>query len=515
MSTRRIPTVEIVELIRVLRAGESDRSVVTLLGLNRRTVASYRHWAAEHGLLTGSMPSRAAVEQVLTATRPPQLPPQQRSTVAAYEAEIIDYRLRGLEVAAIRARLEEAHGPPVSYAAVWRLVQRLEPPAIKAVVRVERLPGEEAQVDFGYAGLTLDPATAAPRKSWVFVMTLAWSRHQYAEVVFDQRVATWLLCHRHAFEFFGAVPARIVPDNLKSAIVRASFTEPVAQRAYRECAEHYHFLIDPHAPRTPQHKGKVEQGGVHYVARNFLAGREPQPLAEVNAALRRWCEQTAGRRVHGTTKQRPADRFAAVERAALQPLPPTPYDPAAWKRTRLYRDCHLVVDGAYYSAPFRLVGQELWVRGGARVVELYTADHQFVATHDRVAAGERQTDLAHLPPEKVANLVLTRESCLQDAQAIGPATTQLVQTLLDHRPEDRLRSAGRLVRLAQRTSPERLERACARAIAFGAEDYPTVKRILDEGLEAADPPPVAPPSRPATFVRQASEFVASLFGGSR
>ena len=515
MSNGRIATMEIVELIRLLRAGESDRAIVSLLGLNRRTIARYRRWAREQGLLEGPMPTSARVQQLVASTLPAHLPPQQVSSVAAYADEIAAYRERGLEIAAICARLEEVHGQPVSYHAVWRLVQRQEPPATKAVVRVERQPGEEAQVDFGYAGLTIDPASGARRKSWVFVMTLAWSRHQYAEVVFDQRVETWLLCHRHAFEWFRGVPARIVPDNLKSGIVQASFTEPVAQRAYRECAEHYGFLIDPHPPRTPQHKGKVEQGGVHYVARNFLAGRDPQPRDELNAALRRWCEQTAGRRVHGTTKQAPLERFTAVEQASLRRLPPTPYDLAVWKRVRLYRDCHLVFEGAYSSAPFRLVGQQVWVRGGARVVELYTSDHQWVATHDRVAPGERQTDLTHLPPEKVPNLVISRETCLQQAQAIGPATTQFVQALLDHRPEDRLRTAGRLVRLAQRTSPERLEQACARALAFGAEDYATVKRILDGQWEAADPPPATAPPRPFMFVRQASEFVASVLGGAK
>jgi len=161
-------------------------------------------------------------------------------------------------------------------------------------------PGSEAQVDFGYAGLTLDPATGQARKSWVFVLVLSWSRHLYAEVVFDQRVETWLHCHRHAFEAWGGAPERIVPDNLKAAIVRASFTEPLAQRAYRECAAHYGFLIDPTPPRTPRHKGKVEQGGVHYIARNFLAGRAPEPLDVRTAALWRWTAQTAGRRTHGT-----------------------------------------------------------------------------------------------------------------------------------------------------------------------------------------------------------------------
>ena len=80
-------------------------------------------------------------------------------------------------------------------------------------VRVECKPGEEAQVDFGFAGLLRDPETGELRRAWAFVMTLAWSRHQYVEFVFDQKLATWLLCHRHAFEWLGGVPERVVVDN--------------------------------------------------------------------------------------------------------------------------------------------------------------------------------------------------------------------------------------------------------------------------------------------------------------
>src|SRR5215831_15049173 len=135
-------------------------------------------------------------------------------------------------MAAIRTRLEEVHGRPVSYRAIRRLVRRLEPVPLPAVVvRVEAKPGSEAQVDFGYAGLTVDPASGAVRKTWVFVMVLAYSRQLYAELVFDQRIATWLLCHVHAFAAFGGVPERVVPDNLKAAVVRASFTEPQASRS--------------------------------------------------------------------------------------------------------------------------------------------------------------------------------------------------------------------------------------------------------------------------------------------
>ena len=223
---------DVQEVVRLLRDGASNREVAALVGLNRRTVARYRRWAQEQGLLAGTLPSLRELEERLQRTLPAVLPPQQVSSLEAHAAEVAAYRAQGVEVAAIRARLEEAHGQPISYSAVWRLVRRLEgarPP--ETFVRVEVAPGSEAQVDFGYAGLTIDPATGRLRKTWAFVLVLSWSRHLYAELVFDQRVETWLLLHRHAFEALGGVPERVVLDNLKAAIVHASVHDPVVQRA--------------------------------------------------------------------------------------------------------------------------------------------------------------------------------------------------------------------------------------------------------------------------------------------
>jgi transposase len=528
MSHRRIATMDILEVLRLLRAGESDRAVRDRLGLNRRTVAKYRSWASEQGFMDGALPTPAEVRRRLEATQPVALPPQQTSSVAGYAEEIAAYRARGMEVAAIRGRLEEVHGEPISYSAVWRLVHRQEPATPEAVVRVEVAPGSQAQVDFGYAGYTIDPASGKARKTWVFVMVLSWSRHCYAELVFDQRVETWLLCHRHAFESFGAVPKGIVLDNLKAAILHASVHDPVVQRSYRECALHYDFLIDPNPPRMPYLKGKVGQGGVHYVKRNFLAGRDAtERFDDLNRKLRLWITETAGQRLHGTTKAKPLERFRETEQTAMSPLPAVPYDPASWAQLSVYRDCHVTFERAYYSAPFRLIGQQVWVRGGARTVEIFTDGHEVVATHSRVGPGERQTNLLHLPPEKVPGLVITRETCQQQAQDIGLQTAALVERLLAHRPEDRLRSAGRILALAKEAGEERLERACARALAFGNEDYPTVKRILAEGLDA-EPPLVAFPANstpsysdtasppPAfAFVRSGSEFASSLQEATR
>ena len=93
-----------------------------------------------------------------------------------------------------------------------------------------------------------------------------------------------------------------MPDNLKAAVVQACFDDPLLQQTYRECAEHYGFLIAPCRVATPRHKGKVEQGGVHFVKRNFLGGCKPGPIAQANQDVRIWCTTTAGLRIYGTTK---------------------------------------------------------------------------------------------------------------------------------------------------------------------------------------------------------------------
>ena len=121
-------------------------------------------------------------------------------------------------------------------------------------------PAEAAQVDFGKGPLISDAFSGNAVKTWIFVMTLCFSRHMYAEIVTDQKVPTWLALHQRAFESFGGVPRRVVPDNLRAAVKKALVLDPILGEAYRRMALHYGFLISPTIPRTPRHKGKVENG---------------------------------------------------------------------------------------------------------------------------------------------------------------------------------------------------------------------------------------------------------------
>ena len=111
---------------------------------------------------------------------------------------------QGLEMTAIFARLREDHGFTGSYSSIRRYVHGLCPVEPEAVVRVHTLPGEEAQVDFGSVGPLYDPKGGCLRPAYAFVATLSFSRHQYAELVFDQKIPTWIGLHRRAFESWGA-----------------------------------------------------------------------------------------------------------------------------------------------------------------------------------------------------------------------------------------------------------------------------------------------------------------------
>jgi len=504
---------DIREVLRHIQAEPSDRAVHRQTGVHRQTVKRYRDWAAAQGLLGDSLPPIEELQALLEATMPNPPPPQNVSLVAPYRDIVEQLHKEGVEMAAIHQRLKE-RGYTGSYSSVRRFVRAIDPRLPEATVRVERKPGEEGQVDFGYAGRMIDPATGELRKTWAFVLTLSWSRHQYVEFVFDQTLGTWLRLHCHAFEWLGGVPERLVIDNLKAAIVRACWDDPEIQYAYRECAEHYGFLISPCRSYTPQHKGKVEQGGVHYVKRNFLGGRQPTLLTQANQEVLVWARTTAGVRKHGTTKEQPLVRFQEVEQAYLQPLPETRYDLATWKVLTLGRDCHVHFEQAYYSAPFRLIGQELRVRGGARDVRLYTRNYHLVALHPRAEKpGARQTDLDHLPPDKVPGLIRSREGVWQAAAEIGPAAREVVTRLLDDSVVDRLASAGRLLRLRERFGDERLEAACVRALHFEDPAYKTVKHILVQGLEEEELGEMTPAPAAQAFVRPAEELVGHLEGG--
>lgn len=496
------------DVLRRLRTHQSERRIAKDLRISRVTVHKYRETAMAQGWLDAeqAMPDDATLQAVLG---PAPQTPRMASTVEPF-CEVVQRLLdEQVEMTAIWLRLRDDYGYSGSYSSVRRFADRLRPAVAEACVRVHCAPGEEMQVDFAYVGRLFDPLTQRLRPAYVFVATLSYSRHQYAELVFDQKVATWIALHQRAFAFLGGVPRRVVPDNLKAAVKQVLVFDAVLAEAYRRLAIHYGFLISPTAPRQPRHKGKVESG-VHYVQRNFMAGQQFADIECANARLKVWITEVAGTRQHGTTHQAPLHLFLTYEQAALMPLPEHPFTLCEIKPVKVHPDCHVVIAGSFYSAPYRYVGQTLDAHVSEQLVELFHGV-ELVASHVRCPQpGQWQTRLEDYPPDKAAFLTHTPMRCRQEASQIGSATHQVVELLLADRPQDRLRSVQAILRLAETVGNQRLEAACARALYFGDVSYRRIKAILNAALdrEALPEPTTQLPQRTFVFARSAAEFFA-------
>jgi transposase len=498
------------DLIHRVRLGESDRRIARDLGISRTTVRKYRQWADAQGYLQPDtpLPDDATLAAALgTAPRPPHVV----SSVEPYREVVQRLLDQGVEMKAIFHRLQDDYGYLGSYTSVRRYVHKLRPKEPEAVVRVHTAPGEEVQVDFGSVGQLYDPGSGRARRAYVFVATLCYSRHQYAELVFDQKVPTWIALHRRAFESWGGVPQRVVPDNLKAAVVKVLVHDPVLGEAYRRMAQHYGFVISPTRPYTARHKGKVENG-VHYVKRNFMAGQEFVDILVANQRLKTWVQERAGTRKHGTTHQAPLHLFHEYEQSVLLALPDQAFSLREIKQVKVHSDCHVTIDKSYYSVPYIYVGRTLDAHISEQIVEIY---HQqdLVSTHLRSqTAGQWNTRLEHYPKHKAAYLERTPAYCRQVAARLGPATSQVVETLLGDRPLYRLRSVQAILRLEETVGAQRLEAACARALHFGDPRYRRIKEILNAALDREPLPETASPT-PAqqhVFARSGKEFFADV-----
>lgn len=223
-------TLDVREVLRRLKAGETDRAIARALSVARKTVGRYRDRAQAEGWLSGELPSTFELELRLKAMVPKCALPRQPFKAADHKDRIKTLVDDGVQSKAIYQRLREDHKFLGSYSSVYRYVKSLRPGTPEGFVRIEVDPGDEAQVDFGSAGEQVDPETGEVKKAHVFVMTLSHSRHQYAVIVFDQKVGTWLRCHREAFDYFGGVPKKIIFENVPRNIFEVMLPAQLCSR---------------------------------------------------------------------------------------------------------------------------------------------------------------------------------------------------------------------------------------------------------------------------------------------
>lgn len=343
-------------------------------------------------------------------------------------------------------------------------------------------PGESAQIDFGQGPMIYNPDTGKKQKTWFFLMVLSFSRHMYAEIVWDQKVETWIGCHIRGFRFFNGIPKKVIIDNAKCAVIKASKTEPEFQHSYYNFASESGFAISACAPRDPQKKGRVE-AGVKYIKQSFFPLREFNDLTDANQQLKAWVLGAAGNRKHGTTAKAPLTEFTEYEQAVLLPLPEIIPEPKKFNKVKVHKDCHVRYLNILYSVPYQQVGETLLLTATETTINIYK-DHKLIASHCR-SYKERDvvTKQNHIPPN--AKLFLSRgpEWCREQANAIGPCALEIVEDMLTDPVVDKLKAAQGVVSLKDTYGPARLELACHRAIKHHCIELKAIKSILKDGLD--------------------------------
>jgi len=348
--------------------------------------------------------------------------------------------------------------------------------------------GEKGFVDYsGKKPHYLNRATGEKVECEFFVEVLGASNYTFAEATHSQQLDSWIGSNVRALGFFGGVPAALVPDQLKSAVTQADAYDPGVQRTYEEFARHYGTVIFPARPRRPKDKAKAEVA-VQLAQRWVLARMRNETffsLGELNARIGELVEELNDRpmkKLGGVTRRQLFERH---EREALRPLPAEPFEPSIWQKAKVNTDYHVEFEKHWYSVPYQLRHEEVWIRAAEKTIEIYHCNRR-VGGHARSRAQyQHTTDPAHRPPEHRAWAEADHGQLAAWADAVGPSTALLMQRILSRSPfaEQAWRSGRGLKRMGEKYDHCRVEVASERALRFGAQSYKPVERMLRLGLD--------------------------------
>ena len=485
---RRKSMMEQREIIRRLRAGQSLRSIFRETGTHRTVIREIRSLAEKQGWLDPGteLPSESQIYEVKGMAGVKRAHP-----LDTFREEIERMVNEGYTAVVIHELLRERH--PCEVSTIRRYIQREFPGRIDPVMLRSTIPGEIMEVDFGHLGLVYDPDEKRNRRVYVFSGRLRHSRLAYREIVFNQNEQTFFDCHIHAFEYFGGTPEKVVPDNLKAAVIQASIQDPLINRSYYSLAEHYGFMISPTLPRTPEHKGGVEND-IKYIKRNFWPifverereiGNEIPDIRRIEEALKEWRERANRRSLRNQAGRSPLEIFEKEETPALLSLRMDRWDRPEWKQCIVSREWRVRFDSSSYSVPYRFIGKKVMVCGTSKMVRIFH-DFQEICCHNRAkkpATYMRRTE--HAPPIEEEYLTLTKGGLLRQARDLGEHVYSVAQKIFEERTVDMLRPVRWIIRLANRYSAERLDAACRRALHYDSANYKSIKQILLQGLDSA------------------------------
>jgi len=380
----------------------------------------------------------------------------------------------------------------------------------KATMHINRKPGELMEVDWaGQTAFIVDADTGEALDAYLFVAALPYSGYAYAEAFLSQNQEAWITAHVNTYNYFGGITRILVPDNLKTGVIKNTKAELVLNRTYQELAEHYGTAIIPTRVRSPKDKATVE-GTVGIVSTFILAAIRNQKfftLRELNEVVRE--------RLH-TLNHKPFQKkdgsralLFAEERASLLPLPKNSYEMASWKTAKVSFNYHIEVDERFYSVPYEYIKRHVDVRVTRNVVEVFFEGIR-LCSHVRLYDKDKySTQEAHMPPNHQQYTQWNGDRFRKWAAKIGAQTACVIESILTgYKVEQQgYRACMALLKLSDSYTPERLEAACDKALFYTPRpSYKSIQTILKSGQ---DRPSESPPPIPATthgFTRGADYY---------
>lgn len=467
MPTERLPMRQIKEVLRLkLDCRLTNQQIARNQHLARSSVADYLKRAQEAGLTWPEI--QGLTELALEARLFPQAEAAAEAARPLPDCEYIYNELRDhRKVNLTRARLwqeyQEAHkeGPrPYGYTQfceyykAWLGKKDL-------VMRQDHRAGEKLFVDYTEGLSIVNRETGEEIPTTMFLAVWGASNYSYAEASLNQQAPQWTRSHARAMEYFQCAPRVLVPDNLKSAVLKPCYYDPELNRSYAELAQHYGCVVLPARPYHARDKAKVEAGVL--VAKRWILAvlrhRTFFSLEELNAAIRELLEGLNARPMRRIKKSR-REIFEALDRPAAKGLPEHPYEYADWKKARVNIDYHIDVFHHLYSAPWRLAHEQLDVRVTATTLEAFFKGERVAAHARSYVAGGRTTKSEHMPPSHQKHLEWTPSRMKDWAAKTGPMTAAFVESLMKRRPhpEQGYRAClGILARLVPSYGPARVE----------------------------------------------------------
>jgi len=431
--------------------------------------------------------SEKEIEDLLYSGPPPDAVPGKFSEPAW---EKIDVELRRKHVTLKQLWREECNKYSDGYYSYQQFCRLYERWAGKRdlVMLQDHKAGESLFVD--YAGDTvkvIDRSDGTIKLAQIFVAVMGASNKCYIEASWSQDLRSWIAAHVRALEFFQGATVFLIPDNLKSAVTQAERFDPLLNRTYRRFAEYYGCTVRPARAYRAKDKAKVEKG-VQIIETRILAALRDHDffsLEQLNATIQRLVDNVNNEPFQQLSGSRQT-WFETVDLPALKPLPLAPFEFEEWITDfRVPKHYHVTVEKHKYSVPYSLVGELVDIRCTDTAIEVFNNGDR-VAAHARSnAEGKKTSCEEHMPLPHAEYYGATPEKFLAEARTIGPATTQVIQSVLAAKPYPQLsfdHCYGILRYLKGKHGAGQLEAACDYANKMGAPAYRVVKEVLKAGL---------------------------------